>query len=42
VFENIIKSGTCGMACAMNNFKFVGIEKEKQYLSIAQRWIMAA
>ena len=35
-------SGTTGMACAYNNFKFIGIEKEKEYYQIARRRIMAA
>jgi DNA modification methylase len=35
-------SGSSGMACANNNFKFVGVEKEKDYYQIARRRIMAA
>lgn len=35
-------SGTTGMACANNNFKFILVEKEKSYYQIARRRIMAA
>jgi len=42
VIDIFCGSGTTGMACAMNNLKFVGIEKEKIYFEIAERRIMAA
>jgi len=42
VIDCFCGSGTTGMACAMNNLKFVGIEKEKIYFEIAERRIMAA
>lgn len=42
VIDCFAGSGTTGMACAQNNFKFIGIEKEKDYYQIAKRRIMAA
>ena len=42
VIDPVAGSGTTGMACANNNFKFVGIEKEKDYYQIARQRIMAA
>ena len=42
VIDIMAGSGTTGMACAYNNFKFLGIEKQKSYYSIARRRIMAA
>jgi len=35
-------SGTMGMACAMNNMQYCGIEIEKDYYQLAKRRIMAA
>ena len=35
-------SGTSGMAAAHEGFRFVGIEKQKEYYTIARRRIMAA
>ncbi len=35
-------SGTVGMACAMNNMQYHGIEIEKEYYQLARRRIMAA
>lgn len=42
VIDCFCGSGTTGMACALNNLKFIGIEKEKTYYQIAQKRIMAA
>lgn len=42
VIDIFCGSGTTGMACALNNLKFVGIEKEETYHRIAKRRIMAA
>ena len=42
VIDCFAGSGTTGMACAYNGFKFIGIEKEKEYYQIARRRIMAA
>ena len=35
-------SGTVGMACAMNNFQYHGIEIEREFYLLARRRIMAA
>ena len=42
VLDPFTGSGTAGMAAVMEGFKFVGIEKEPEYLAIAQARIHAA
>jgi site-specific DNA-methyltransferase (adenine-specific) len=35
ILDNTMGSGTCGVACARINRKFIGIEKEQKYFDIA-------
>lgn len=39
VLDPFMGSGTTGVSCLPNGFKFVGIEREKQYMSIVRRRI---
>lgn len=39
VLDNCMGSGTTGVACKLTNRKFIGIEKEPEYFSIAQKRI---
>jgi len=36
VLDPFMGSGTTGIACVKNDFRFIGIEKEKEYLEIAR------
>ena len=42
VLDLFAGSGTVGMACAMNNFQYHGIEIEREYYLLAKRRMMAA
>ena len=39
VLDPFMGSGTTGIACKRNGFKFIGIEKEREYYDIAERRI---
>ena len=39
VLDPFTGSGTTGMACAAEGFEFIGIEREAEYVEIAQRRI---
>jgi site-specific DNA-methyltransferase (adenine-specific) len=41
VLDPFMGSGTTGMAANLEGFRFVGIEKEKEYVEIAERRIEA-
>jgi DNA modification methylase len=41
VLDPFTGSGTTGMACAAENFRFIGIEREAEYVAIAERRIAA-
>jgi len=42
VLDPFLGSGTTGMAAVMEGFRFVGIEREAEYLEIARARIAAA
>ncbi len=42
VLDPFTGSGTTGMACALEGFEFIGIEKEREYVEIAERRIAYA
>lgn len=42
VLDPFMGSGTTGMACRYEQFSFVGVEKEAEYVTIAERRIAAA
>lgn len=41
VLEPFLGSGTTGMACVVDGYQFIGIEREEQYLNVAKARIQA-
>ena len=41
VLDPFMGSGSTGKACALEGFRFIGIEREAEYIEIAERRIMA-
>lgn len=39
VLDNVMGSGTCGVACARTGRRFIGIEKDEKYFQIAKKRI---
>ena len=39
VFDNCFGSGSCAVACLHTNRNFIGIEKNKEYVDIARKWV---
>ena len=39
VLDSFMGSGTTGIACKLEGFKFIGIEMDKEYMEIAQKRI---
>jgi len=40
VLDPFMGSGSTGKACALEGFRFIGIEREAEYIEIAERRIM--